>query len=233
MDLVQGFRENWSTALVADAAYRAGVEVRVAPAAIRPLDSGSKLVGPVRTVEANNDLVAVIAAVYRAASGDVLVIGNRTADVAVIGDLIGVDSARRELAGLIVDTMVRDRVELLELGLPVFCRGTVPVGPLKLAPEMKGIGELDVPVQVGATRVEPGWWAFGDADGLIFLPGGTEKAVARQAALAAEREAALRVEMRGGRALGELLAIEEFWADRRRNPTADFNRHLQRIGRTI
>lgn len=233
MDLVRSFRERWSAALVADAAYRAGQEVRTAPAAIRPLDAGAKLAGPVRTVQANNDLVAVIAAVHRASPGDVLVIGNPTREVAVVGDLIGGESARKGLTGLVVDAMVRDRTELLALELPVFSRGTVPVGPLKLAPGLKGIGRLDVPVELGSVVVVPGWWAFGDGDGVVFVPPGAEEEIGRQAGLAEEREAALQAEIESGRALGELLAVEEFWAKRERDPSADFNRHLREIGRAI
>lgn len=233
VDLVERFRDRWSAALVADSAYRAGVEVRVAPSAIRPLAPRARLAGPVRTVRANNDLVAVLAAVHRAAEGDVLVIGNRTREVAVIGDLIGAEAARKGLGGVIVDTMVRDRADLAALELPVFCRGTVPVGPLKLTPEVKGIGELDVAIELDSVAVEPGWWAFGDGDGVVFVAAGAEEAIAEQATLAEEREAGLRVQMRDGHALGDLLGIEEFWARRQQDPSADFNRHLQDIGRAI
>lgn len=233
MSLAKLYRERWSAALVADAAYRAGVEVRVAPSPIRPLDPSWRLVGPVRTVQADNDLVAVLAAVHRASSGDVIVVGNPTREVGLAGDLILTEAARKGLGGLVVDAMVRDRSELLEIGVPVFSRGTVPVGPLKLPADLKGRGRLDVPVSLGDIRVEPGWWAFGDADGIVFVPDGHAAAIETEAAAAEEREEALTAALRAGGSLGDLLALDEFLAERRENPDADFNAHLRRIGRAI
>ena len=63
------FHDRYSTALIADAAFRAGVTVRVPPAGMAPLNQYDKVAGPIETVWANNDLVSILGAVHRAQAG--------------------------------------------------------------------------------------------------------------------------------------------------------------------
>lgn len=227
------YHERYATALLADAAFRAGVEVRVAPAAIKPMTSADRLAGPVRTVTVHNDLVSVLGAVHRARSGEVVVLANRTPEVGLLGDLIATEARRNGLAGFVVDGHVRDVPVLRTLGLPVFARGAVPVGPLKLPAALRGIGEIDVEVTLGGARVGPGWWAFGDADGVLFLPAEALDTVYAGAETALARERDVLDALSRGEALGDLLEVEEFLRARAADPAADFNRHLERRGRAI
>ena len=66
MDYAAKFGEFYSTALLADAAFQTGVPLGVAPPGLAPLAQRDKLAGPVVTVEANNDLLTIMAAVHRA-----------------------------------------------------------------------------------------------------------------------------------------------------------------------
>jgi 4-hydroxy-4-methyl-2-oxoglutarate aldolase len=232
-DYVDLFHQRYSTALLADAAYRAGVPVGVPPSGLAPLERRDRLAGPVVTVEVNNDLVTILGAVHRARPGDVIVLTNRTAEVALLGDLLATEAQRKGLAGFIADGLVRDVGTLLDIGLPVICRGALPVGPLKLPAELKGVGQSSVEVTLGDARVTPGDWAFGDADGAIFLGADHLPAVFEQAEQSWEREEALTAEIRAGAALGDLLGIEAFLAKRAEDPAADFNAHLAELGRAI
>jgi 4-hydroxy-4-methyl-2-oxoglutarate aldolase len=233
MNVLALFHERYSTALLADAAYRAGVPLAVPPAGLAPLAGHHKLAGPVVTVQANNDLLAILGALHHARPGDVVVIANRTREVALLGDLIATEAQRKRLAGFVVDGLVRDTTTLLDLGVPVVCRGAVPVGPLKLPAELKGVGERDVTLALSGARVSPGDWAFADADGVIFLASADLPAVYEQAAQSWEREEALAAEVRAGAALGDLLGIDDFLAARESDPGADFNAHLAARGRAI
>lgn len=228
-----GDLEGLGVALLADAAYRRGVPVGVAGAAIGPLSAPPLMAGPVRTVRADNDLVSILGAVHAAAAGEVVVISNVDREVGLIGDLIGLEARRKGLAGFVVDGCVRDRADLVRLEIPVFARGTVPVGPLKVAPERKGIGALDMTVEIGSASVSPGDWALGDADGVVFLPGDDLADVVEAARDALRRERGLEEEITGGAALGDLLRVDEFLSDRKADPGADFNAHLERVGRAI
>ena len=227
------FYQRYSTALLADAAFRSEVPVQVAPAGILPIRDATKLAGPIRTVRANNDLVSILGVVHRAEPGDIVVITNPTKDVGVLGDVIATEAQRKGLAGFVVDGRVRDIPVLMDLDLPVFCRGRIPVGPLKLSADLKGIGEIDVAVMLGEATIEPGHWAFGDADGVIFLPANALEAVYERAEESMEREQVLLEAMKDGQALGDLLAIESFLRKRSHHPEADFNQHLALLDRAI
>ncbi len=82
----QLFGDRYGTPLLADAAYRAGVDPGLPAPGLLPLDLRSKLAGPAVTVEANNDLVAILEAVDHAEPSDVVVITNRTPTVGLMGD---------------------------------------------------------------------------------------------------------------------------------------------------
>jgi regulator of RNase E activity RraA len=143
------------------------------------------------------------------------------------------EAHRKNLAGFIVNTNVRDRAALLELEVPVFSRGFYPVGPLKLPDGVKGIGEIGCPVSIGDAQIDAGDWAFADADGILFLKARNLPAVFEQAAVDLQREKDLFAKIRAGQALGDSFTIDEFLAERAINPEADFNQHLSNLGMAI
>lgn len=232
-DYVTLFKERYSTALVSDAAYRAGVALAIAPPGLAPLERRDKLAGPAVTIHANNDLVSTIGAVHNAQAGDVILMTNSLFEVALIGDLIVTEAKRKGLAGFVVDGLLRDVTEILDIGLPVICRGALPIGPLKLPAELKGIGEANVEVTLGEATVRPGDWVFGDADGVIFIAADDLHVVFEQAETSWQREEALAEQIRAGAALGDLFAIDDFLAKRAADPSANFNEHLTELGSAI
>ena len=227
------FRERYSTALVADAAFRTGATLGVVGAGLHPIHPRWKIAGPARTVEANNDLVAILLAVHRAGNGDVVVVANRENLAGLTGDIIAAESKRGGLEGIVVDGLVRDTADLIEIGLPVFSRGCIPIGPLKLPHEKKGIGVLDVSVQIGLATVEPGQWVVGDLDGVLVLNEAELPAIYDAAEIALEKETRLIAAIQGGKSLGEIFGIEAFALKRTADPGADFNEHLAGLGSAI
>ncbi|MEM9088732.1 MAG: RraA family protein [Cyanobacteria bacterium P01_F01_bin.53] len=231
------FKSKYSCALLADAAFRADISFGAAPQGPTPLERTMKLAGPITTIQANNDLVAILAGIHQAGPGDVVVIANPNRspkhEVALIGDLIATEASRKGLAGVIVDGLVRDTTELIEIGVPIFCRGAYPVGPLKLPQDVKGIGDIGVALTLGNATVKPGDWAFGDADGVIFMGSSDLPTVFEWAEKAYQREEVLAVQIRAGVPLGELLGIEAFVEKRAVNPQADFNQHIADLDQAI
>lgn len=206
-DYAQMFRERYSTSLLADSAFRTGAALGLPAPGLQPLDRTSKLAGPAVTVEARTDLVSILEGVHHAEPGDVVVI--------------------------VVDGLVRDTAELIAMGLPVFCRGSFPAGPLKVSSDRKGIGEVGVDVSVGGATVRPGMWVFGDADGVIFVDERTLDAVFEAAEAARQQEEALAREIASGMALGDAFDLDAFLEERRTDPDADFNDHLAKVDRAI
>jgi regulator of RNase E activity RraA len=101
--------------------------------------------------------------------GDVVVIdahGSKGTTIsAALGDIISTKAQHRGIAGFIVDGLVRDLPRILELGLPVFARGTTAVGPLH-----RGPGEINYPIACGGTVIEPGDVVVGDSSGIVAIP---------------------------------------------------------------
>ncbi|MEM9002064.1 MAG: RraA family protein [Cyanobacteria bacterium P01_F01_bin.86] len=228
------FQAKYSCALLADAAFRADISFGSAPVGLKPIDRAMKLAGPIITVQANNDLVTILAGIHQAKAGDIVVITNPSNEVvALIGDLIATEASRKGLGGIVVDGLVRDTTELIAIGVPIFCGGAYPIGPLKLPQDLKGIGHIGDELRLGNTTVKSGDWAFGDADGVIFLESLDLPKVWEWAEKSYHNEESLAAQIRSGVSLGELLDLETFMKERASNPQADFNQHISKLGQAI
>ena len=144
--------------------------------AIRPLTGdGLQLAGPAVTAKVfPGDNLMVHKAMAIAEPGDVIVVDTSTSHMtAVLGDMICTKALHRGVAGFIVDGLVRDLDAILELGsMPVFGRGTTPIGPLH-----RGPGEVNHPVSCGGVVVHPGDIVLADADGVVVIPRDDAQAV--------------------------------------------------------
>ncbi len=126
-----------------------------------------RLWGPACTVRVfPGDNLMVHKSLDVAQPGDVVVIDAGASPMnAVLGDLISTKARHRGIAGFIVDGLVRDLPDIQALGLPVFARGTTPIGPLH-----RGPGEINFPICCGGTVVNPGDVIVADATGIVAVP---------------------------------------------------------------
>jgi len=149
-------------AILADVAGRRGTM----HGRIRALAPTMKLAGPAFTVEVRpGDNLMIHAAMALAKPGDVLVIDGKGDQTCALTGAIMVNACKViGLGGMVVDAAVRDSLELLELGFPVFSVGTNPNGPTKFIP-----GRINWPVSVGGVSVNPGDLVLGDADGVVVV----------------------------------------------------------------
>lgn len=109
----------------------------------------------------------LIEAVESAPAGAVLVIetgGDR--ESGVVGDILADRLRLRGVVGAVSDGMMRDRVGLERVGLPVWCAGTV-APPASASLWCAGSGG---PIAVGGTTVLPEDPIVADADGAIVVP---------------------------------------------------------------
>ncbi len=72
-----------------------------------------------------------------------------------------------------------------------------------------------------------------DTSMVLWVPCPTCRRSRRWAEKSFESEERLAAAIRSGQALGDLLGIEEFLDERDRDPAADFNAHLARLGRVV
>lgn len=137
---------------------------------------GSRAAGPARTVSCGqSDNLMVHAALSSVLPGEVLVLTMpEPAPVSLVGELIAIQAAYRNVAGILVDAAVRDFDELVANGLPIWARWIRASGATK-----DFVGSINQPVTVGGVKISAGDIVVLDADGGVVV-------------LAADQEAALK-----------------------------------------
>lgn len=196
--LVARFR-GLSTGPICDALGRTGaMDYR-----IKPLAPGMRMAGSALTVRTRPcDNLAIYKALEMAQPRDVLVVATGAFTAAsTFGDLVALLAARRGLAGLVTDGVVRDLEGILEVGLPVFAQGLNPNSPHKDGP-----ADIQVPVVCGGILVRPGDLIVGDADGVVVVPLEQAEAVLARVEATEAKEQAIRAEIEAGALIPSAMA---------------------------
>ena len=181
---------------------------------INPVDVSMKVVGTAFTIEsADGDNLPIHLGMKLLQDGYVMVIdGKGYEGKAYFGDLMARQSMAMGAVAMVVDGCVRDREELIELGLPVYTRGYMQRGPGKKSP-----GRINCPIMCGGVHVQPGDLVIGDCDGVTVVP----KEKIEEALAAAEKKDAYEHERRAtiaaylkAKAKGETPAsLSPAWVD--------------------
>lgn len=112
------------------------------------------------------DNLALIAAIVKAQPGDVVVCAtDRFEGSCVTGDLLLALAKKQGVVGFVTDGLVRDVKGVLEVGLPVFCRGSTPNSPVRNGP-----GTVGLDIAVGGVAVASGDAIAADRDGVVIVP---------------------------------------------------------------
>jgi regulator of RNase E activity RraA len=100
-----------------------------------------------------------------------------TTDAGIFGDILCARMARRGVAALVTDGVVRDAAGVLATGLPVWCRGTAA------PPSVAGLTFVgwQQPVACGGVAVFPDDWIVADDDGAVVVPAALAGAIAAAA----------------------------------------------------
>jgi regulator of RNase E activity RraA len=221
-----------STAVVADACVRTGLPPRAAPAGVRPVVPGGPLVAGRALPARHHGSVDVFLEAYgSAADGDVLVVDNGgRVDEACIGDLTVLEAQAAGVAALAVWGLHRDTSELVEIGVPVFSYGSLPLGPLRVdAREPDSL----LAARFGPHVVTAADVVLADDDGVLFVAADRleEVLATAQAIFGTEREQARQV--RAGRTLREQTAFGDYLRRRAEDPGYSFRQHLRRVGGAV
>jgi len=135
---------------------------------------GRTVVGPAVTIKARpGDNLMAMKAIDLAQPGDVIVISSDgEANLSVWGGIMSMMAAKRGIAGVITDGVVRDVAQCREANLSVWATGLTPVGPTKLGP-----GQINQSLSCGGVIVNPGDVILADEDGVVVVPQGELEAV--------------------------------------------------------
>lgn len=205
-DLVQALAEQ-GVATVHESFYRRGL---LAPR-MRPISEGWSIAGPAATsLNHPGDNLMVHAALSVCQPGDVLVVAPTVPCISgMIGDLIAEQAKARGLAGIVIDSAVRDVASLRQLGLPIWSAAISAAGAVKATP-----GWVNVPVVCGDQAISPGDIIVADDDGVVVIP---QEHAAQVLAAAVERtnkEAQSRERIPGGELSFDRSGLREYLAER-------------------
>lgn len=108
----------------------------------------------------------LLRAIKEAREGDVLVIdAEEDTSKAIAGDFVLGMAKTLGIKGIVTNGVIRDIEDVIELGLPVFCRGTTISAGRK-----SDEGYRNIPISCGGVVVNPGDIIVGDRDGVIVVP---------------------------------------------------------------
>jgi len=122
--------------------------------------------GPIRTIRCLKDNQLFRALLDEPGDGAVVVVdGAASTESALMGDIIAAKGAKNGWSGCVILGAIRDSVELGKIDFGAKALG---VNPAKSSKE--GMGSVDVPVEFGGVRFEPGQWIYCDEDGILVAP---------------------------------------------------------------
>lgn len=140
------------------------------------------------------DNLALCAAVSQCQPGDVLVAAtDGYTKAAVTGDLLLGIAKNRGAVGLVTDGMIRDRGDILALGIACFAVGITPDSPARNGP-----GTVGLPIMCGGRNVRSGDIVIGDADGVVIIPYARIEETLQRLEAVRGAEAAMLAKVRSG-----------------------------------
>lgn len=139
-------------------------------AELRPIQQDVRIAGNAVTVLVHpSDNLMIHAAVEVCQPGDIMVVATTTpanpSAHGIFGDLLATSLQTKGVRGLVIDTGVRDTLDLRGMRFPVWSRYVSCQGPIKAVP-----GSVNVPVTVGGITVNPGDVVCADDDGVVAVP---------------------------------------------------------------
>lgn len=122
--------------------------------------------GRIRTVQCRNDNQLLRSLMDESGDGAVVVVdGAASTEKALMGDIIAAKASKNGWSGAVILGAVRDVTELAKVDLGIKALGTNPAKSVK-----KGAGSVDVVVNFGGVRFEPGHYIYCDEDGVLISP---------------------------------------------------------------
>ncbi len=173
--LMQLVKRELFTAVVGDVMDQVGLVSQFLPPQIRPLDPDMMVFGRAMTVleedlkpigPAPKPFGLMLEALDDLKEGEVYICSGSSPTYALWGELMSLRAQKLGSVGAVVDGYSRDTPGILHLGFPVFSHGCYAQDQA-----VRGhVVDFRVPIQMGATRIAPGDFVFGDIDGVCVIP---------------------------------------------------------------
>lgn len=134
---------------------------------LKSLTKKSKFVGEAITVDAMPGCnLMVHLALDLSFEGCVLVVdGKGDISTSILGGIQAYYAKKRGVSAIVIDGVIRDLDEIRKIEIPIYAKGTSPVGP------HKGWGDsINTPISCSGTVINPGDVLVGDNDGIVVIP---------------------------------------------------------------
>lgn len=193
------------TAVLGDVMDQMGYTRQFLPPAIMPLHNDMQIVGRALTVrletadQRQRDYGLLFDALDDLKPGEVFLAGGAIGDAAVWGELMTTRAQRLQSAGAVLDGPTRDTRKVLDMGFPVFCRGSYGQDQAGRAT----VTAYRVPLTVGGAVVHDGDLIVGDQDGVLAIPRVVESEVIERALHKATTENTLLKDLQRGMTAAE------------------------------
>lgn len=197
-----------STTNVSDAMDALGL--RGSTYGIRPMwHTMGKIVGPAVTLkmtaagQTKGRYHLGVRAIDAAQPGDVIVVDNGgRLDTSCWGGVLATGASVKGLSGVVIDGACRDLDDCVELGFPVYARGTVVATARGRVQEEA----TNVLIQFGGVQVRPGDIVMADKSGVVVVPAEWTDQVLEKAEQLFQKEEAMTAQIRAGKSM---LAVDE------------------------
>jgi 4-hydroxy-4-methyl-2-oxoglutarate aldolase len=162
---------------------------------IKPLWPEASFAAPAVTADCGpRDNLGLFVAIEVAQPGDVLMLATGAYEgTSLLGDHVAAMAKNKGIVAFVTDGLVRDVEGLLQVGLPVWCRGMSPNSPYKSGP-----CEVGTAVTLGGVTVASGDLVIGDRDGVVVVPQARIDEVATSLAQVREKEASMGAAIEAG-----------------------------------
>lgn len=181
-ELFSTIRKELFTCVVGDVMDKLGLQHQFLPPQIHPLQPDMVVVGramPVLAVDVFEDKVSgtnnklmekpfglMLEALDDLKQNEIYVNTGSSPRNALWGELMSIRARKLGAAGAVLNGYVRDTKAILQLEFPCFCFGSYAQDS---APRYKVV-DFRIAVEIGAVRVRPGDFIFGDLDGVCVIP---------------------------------------------------------------
>jgi regulator of RNase E activity RraA len=181
-ELFSTVRQELFTCVVGDVMDKMGLQHQFLPPQIRALRPDMILIGramPVLAVDVFEEKVTgtqnklmerpfglMLEALDGLKAGEVYVNTGSSPRTALWGELMTTRARKLGAAGAVVNGYLRDTKAVLSLDFPAFCWGSYGQDS---APRYKVV-DFRIAIEIGAVRIRPGDFIFGDIDGVCVVP---------------------------------------------------------------
>jgi regulator of ribonuclease activity A len=138
-------------------------DVRALELELRNFGGLTQFSGAAVTVKCHEDNSLVKELVATHGEGRVIVVdGGGSRRRALLGDMLAEEAAANGWAGLVIHGVIRDVDQIAATRLGVQAMGTIPLKTEKL-----GVGQRDIPLNLGGVIIHPGDFIYADNNGVL------------------------------------------------------------------